>query len=142
MRDAVTAALADCAALIMAAAVADYSPMETAPQKIKKGAETWTLEMARTPDILSEATGDFVKVGFAAETENATANARDKLTRKGLDLIAVNDVTDPQGGFSSDTNRVTLIGKDGTSENLPLMSKYDVAHRILDRVVGLLTSAR
>jgi phosphopantothenoylcysteine decarboxylase/phosphopantothenate--cysteine ligase len=138
MRDAVEAAVKDCDALIMAAAVADYTPAETSAQKVKKGAGKWTLEMVKTPDILSEVKGSFIKVGFAAETQDLIANAREKLIRKGLHLIAANDVTDPAGGFSSEDNRVTLIAADGYQESLPLMSKYDVAHRILDWVVKLL----
>jgi len=138
MRDAVSDAISGCDALVMAAAVADYRPADESPQKIKKGADTWTLEMVKTSDILSEVKGDFVKVGFAAETENTIANAREKLAKKGLQLIAANDVTDPEGGFSSDDNRVTLIDAEGDSEELPLLSKYDVAHRILDRVVRLI----
>lgn len=138
MRDAVLDAVKDCDVLVMAAAVADYTPMETSAQKVKKGAGKWTLEMVKTPDILSEAKGGFIKVGFAAETHDLIANAKEKLTRKGLHLIAANDVTDPAGGFSSEGNRVTLIDADGNQEELPLMSKYDVAHHILGRVVKLL----
>jgi phosphopantothenoylcysteine decarboxylase/phosphopantothenate--cysteine ligase len=140
MRDAVSDAVSGCDALVMAAAVADYRPTDESPQKIKKGAETWTLEMVKTPDILSEVKGDFVKVGFAAETDNTITNAREKLAKKGLQLIAANDVTDPEGGFSSDDNRITLIDAEGKTEELPLLPKYDVAHRILDRVVRLIPS--
>jgi len=97
-----------------------------------------TLELVRTPDILAGAKGDFLKIGFAAESENLIENARDELTRKQLDLVAANDITAPDSGFEVDTNRVTMIDKDGKIEDLPLMSKREVADRILDRVVGLL----
>ncbi len=139
MKEAVTRATAQTDALIMSAAVADYQPKSVPKAKIKKavaGAEL-TLELTRTPDILAEVKGDFLKVGFAAETENLVENARDELKKKQLDLVAANDITAPGAGFDVDTNIVTLIDKDGKIENLPLMSKRDVADRILDRVVEL-----
>ena len=138
MRAAVASAVRNCDALLMAAAVADYRPAESSPRKMKKGADAWTLEMARTSDILAEAQGDFVRVGFAAETEDLVANARKKLAAKGLHLIVANDVTDPEGGFSSENNRVTLVDAEGHAEALPLMPKYEVAHRVLDRVADLI----
>ena len=79
-----------------------------------------------------------VKVGFAAESDNVIANARAKVDSKGLDLIAANDITAEGAGFGSDTNRVTLIDREGNTEELGLMSKYEVGQRILDRVVALL----
>ncbi|MFC1977755.1 phosphopantothenoylcysteine decarboxylase, partial [Chloroflexota bacterium] len=108
--------------------------------KIKKEAAGTglTLELIKTPDVLAEAKGDFLKVGFAAETENHVENARKKLANKQLDLIASNDVTAPDSGFGVDTNRVTLIDRDGKVESLPLMSKREVADKILDKVVGML----
>ena len=81
-----------------------------------------------------------MKVGFAAETEQVMANAHAKIAKKGLDLIAANDVTAPQAGFAHDTNRVTLIGADGQIDELPLLTKYEVGHRILDRVAALLAA--
>lgn len=141
MKEAVTKATAQTDALIMVAAVADYQPKSMAKGKIKKEATGTglTLEMVRTPDILAEVKGNFIKVGFAAETEDIVANARKKLENKQLDLIAANDITAPDSGFGVDTNRVTLISRDGKEESLPLMSKREVADRILDRVVGMLT---
>jgi len=139
MRDAVVSAVKECDALLMAAAVADYRPVDFSPDKLKKGPETWALKMVKTPDILSEVKGDFVRVGFAAETENLADNAREKLAQKGLHLIVANDVSDPEGGFASDNNRVTLIDSDDHVENLPLLPKEEVAHRVLDRVAGLIT---
>jgi len=140
MQEAVTKATVRTDALIMVAAVADYQPKGKLMGKIKRevaGADL-TLELVRTPDILAGAKGDFLKIGFAAESENLIENARDELTRKQLDLVAANDITAPDSGFEVDTNRVTMIDKDGKIEDLPLMSKREVADRILDRVVGLL----
>lgn len=135
MKQAVDKAVKKADALIMAAAVADYQPKTTAKGKIKKESQdSLTLELVRTPDILGEVKGNFVKVGFAAESENTVANAKAKLTKKRLDLIVANDITDPQSGFDVDTNKVTLIDRSGKVEALPLMSKRQVAEQILDRV--------
>ena len=124
-------------ALIMAAAVADYRPATEADQKIKKSADELTIELAKTTDILEAARGNFVKVGFAAETQDLIHNAEDKVTRKDLDLIVANDLTDPEAGFGVDTNKVTFIDGDLKVEELPVMTKYEVSQRILDRVVKL-----
>jgi phosphopantothenoylcysteine decarboxylase/phosphopantothenate--cysteine ligase len=141
MFDAVQAATREADALIMAAAVSDYRVANPATHKIKKqgaAARGMTIELVANPDILAETTGNFVKVGFAAESEDLLANAQGKLARKGLDLIAANDITGEGSGFGSDTNRVILLGRDGMPEELPLLSKRDVADRLLDRVVALL----
>jgi phosphopantothenoylcysteine decarboxylase / phosphopantothenate---cysteine ligase len=138
MKEAVATAMPQAEVLIMAAAVADYRPKAAAKQKIKKSQAGLTLELVRTVDILSEVQGDFIKVGFAAESENLVENARKKLKSKGLDLIVANDITALDSGFSVDTNRVVLIGSDGLEKELPLMSKREVADRILDRVAELL----
>ncbi len=139
MCDAVLAEVADADALIMAAAVADYRPATAAEQKIKKtAADEMTIELEKTTDILATARGDFVRVGFSAESENLEANAADKVRRKDLDLIVANDVTEEGSGFGVDTNRVALIDRELQVERLPLLTKYAVGHRILDRVVGLL----
>jgi phosphopantothenoylcysteine decarboxylase/phosphopantothenate--cysteine ligase len=140
MRDAVLGRVAEADALIMAAAVADYRPQVSAAAKVKSKPETLTLELMRNPDILSEVHGDILKVGFAAETEDLVANARRKLKEKGLNLIVANDITAPDSGFEADTNRVVLIDRGGGVEELPLLPKYEVAHRILDRVVELLAA--
>ncbi len=140
MRDAVLKASAAADVLIMAAAVADYRPAEVAGSKIRRESESLTLELVKTPDILSEVRGDVVKVGFAAETGDVIERARRKLASKDLHLIAANDVTAEGSGFGAETNRVTLIDREGNVEELPLMPKYEVAHRILDRVVALLPS--
>ena len=132
--------VAQADALLMAAAVADYRPATEATQKIKKSANELTILLTKTPDILDAAIGNFVKVGFSAESENLAANAQAKLQRKSLDLIVANDITDPQSSFGADTNRVTLIDRDLKVEELPLLTKYKVSQRILDRVRDLLPS--
>jgi phosphopantothenoylcysteine decarboxylase/phosphopantothenate--cysteine ligase len=137
MKEAVTKAVKKAGALIMAAAVADYRPKSPAQSKVKKQSPELTLELVRTPDILSEVKGGFIKVGFAAESEDLVANARKKLAQKGLDLIVANDITEPESGFGADSNKVTIIDKQGNLESLPLMSKREVAERVLDRVAGM-----
>ena len=137
MKEAVSKACAQADALIMAAAPADYQPKTAATQKIKKGDAGLTLELVRAPDIVSEVKGEFLKIGFSAETEDLIENARQKLQRKQLDLIAANDITAADSGFGVDTNKVTLISRDGKVEDLPLMSKREVADRILDKVIKL-----
>jgi phosphopantothenoylcysteine decarboxylase/phosphopantothenate--cysteine ligase len=90
--------------------------------------------LAKTTDILEAARGSFVKAGFAAETQDLIPNARDKVTRKGLDLIVANDLTDPQAGFGVNINKVTFIDGELNVEDLPVMTKYEVSQRVLDRV--------
>ena len=141
MRDAVLKSVANADALIMAAAVADYSPLSSAPQKVKKGTETWSVEMAKTPDILEESKGSFIRVGFAAETENLLENAKKKVLGKSLDLVVATDITAEGSGFGEDSNKVLLVDRDGSVEDLPLMPKHELAHRILDRVRQLLSGA-
>jgi len=138
MKRAVDKAVVKADALLMAAAVADYQPKATARSKIKKDSPSLTLELVRTPDILGEVKGSFIKVGFAAESDDLVANAKKKLAKKKLDLIVANNITDKDSGFGVDTNKVTLIDKTGKAESLPLMTKREVADRILDRVVGML----
>ena len=138
MRDAVLEQVQGADALIMAAAVADYQPTRSASQKVKKDKSAWTIDLQSTPDILEEAQGNFLKIGFAAETEDLLKNARSKLERKSLDLVVANDVSAEGFGFGADTNKVALLSKSGGVENLPLMSKHEVAHRVLDQVALLL----
>ncbi len=138
MSEAVLGHVSGSDALIMAAAVADYRPADASPEKIKKTSDALSIDLAKTEDILEAAQGDFVKVGFSAESENLLANAKAKLQGKGLDLIVANDITAPDSGFGADTNKVALIGRDLQVEELPLMSKYEVGNRVLDRVRDLL----
>jgi len=125
-------------ALVMAAAVADYRPAKAAKDKIKKGEAGLTLELECTPDILASVKGNFIKVGFAAESSNLVENAKQKLKQKGLDLIVANDITASDSGFGTDSNRVTIIDREGKIDSLPLMAKREVADKILDRVAELL----
>ena len=138
MNKAVAKAVNGADALIMAAAAADYQPESFAEAKIKKESSSLTLELTRTPDILAEVKGDFIRVGFAAESEDTLANAQKKLKEKKLDLIVANDITDADSGFGVDTNKVIIIDGKGKVEALPLMTKKEVADRVLDKVVGLL----
>ena len=138
MREAVLAACRDAEALVMAAAVSDYRPADRATSKVKKGPERKSIELERNPDFLLEVPDSVVKVGFAAETDDLLANAAAKLKEKRLDLIAANDVSAPGSGFAVDTNQVTLIDPQGGVEELPLLPKYDVGHKVLDRVAALL----
>ena len=127
--------------LIMAAAPADFRPASVATSKIKKGKSAPAMPLTRTADILKTTAAKRKKgaivVGFALETDDVLANGAKKLKDKSLDLIVVNDATEPGAGFGVDTNRVTLIGRDGTPEPLPLLSKRDVAEAILDRIERL-----
>ncbi|MFO8102469.1 MAG: bifunctional phosphopantothenoylcysteine decarboxylase/phosphopantothenate--cysteine ligase CoaBC [Dehalococcoidia bacterium] len=138
MRRAVLERTSDADALIMAAAVADYCPSESSGEKIKRQDECLTLELTKTSDIIGEVSSRLLKVGFAAESGNLLENARGKLEAKGLDLIVANDITEAGSGFGADTNKVTIIDKNGTQDDLPLMPKSELAHLILDRVCGLL----
>lgn len=124
--------------LIMAAAVSDYRPKQAIPIKIKKREPLLTLELERTPDILTEIPSTLVKVGFAAETNDILENAKAKLRDKQLDFIVANDITDEYGGFGSDFNKVLILSKDGLTDDLPRMPKVSVAHKILDKVITIL----
>lgn len=126
--------------VIMAAAVGDYRPAERAAQKIKKRAEPHSLLLVRNPDILEEMGKDkagVFLVGFAAETADLLANAQKKRKAKNLDLLVANDITKPGAGFQLDTNIVTFVFPDGNPEPLPQLSKEEVAHRILDKILAL-----
>ena len=125
--------------IIKAAAVADYRPSQSADQKIKKNSDDMHIDLVKNPDILSElgkaaSKPGRVLVGFAAETENVFDNAKEKIARKNLDMIVVNDVSKKDAGFDVDTNRVTFISRDGSNEDLPLLTKEEVADRLLDKI--------
>jgi phosphopantothenoylcysteine decarboxylase/phosphopantothenate--cysteine ligase len=137
MRDAVLKAVKKADVLIMAAAVSDFRVAKQSGQKIKKQGGKLSLELVENEDFLLELPDNFIKVGFAAESENMVANAKKKLKEKRLDMIVANDITQTDAGFDVDTNRVTIIDKKGKTEDVPLMSKRDVAERILDRVKGM-----
>jgi len=125
--------------VVMAAAVADYRPVTVEAQKIKKDSEGLTIQLERTEDILSEVCrrkGNRIVIGFAAETQDAIANARKKLEQKNADLIVANDVSLSDAGFDVETNRITLVSAD-ESDSLPLMTKREAAGRILDAALKL-----
>jgi phosphopantothenoylcysteine decarboxylase/phosphopantothenate--cysteine ligase len=138
MRKEVITRFLDSDVLIMAAAVADFRPASPARGKIPKGRGTRALALEPTPDILMDLpprrAGQLV-VGFAAETGDLVERARAKLRRKALDMIVANNVTEPGAGFGAETNRATLLDRAGRCDALPLMSKLELAHRILDVVL-------
>jgi phosphopantothenoylcysteine decarboxylase/phosphopantothenate--cysteine ligase len=126
-----------CQALLMAAAVSDYRVESLAEQKIKRGAQSQQLKLVQNPDILKDLSSlkkEQVLVGFAAETENLVAEAERKLKEKNLDLIVANDVNQPDSGFAVDTNEVTLLSREEPPQKMPLLTKEEVAERILDWV--------
>ncbi len=145
MRDAVLGACRDADMLIMAAAAADFTVANTAASKLKKRDGIPQVTLAAAPDILAavarqreEAQHPQVVIGFAAESQELIENAREKLASKNLDMIAANDVSAPDAGFAVETNRVTLLFRDGRQEALPLMSKTEVAEMIVARAAALL----
>ena len=146
MSTAVEHELPSADVLVMAAAPADFRAAVPADSKIKKHAAPDAIALAPTPDILSRTRearrSGAIVVGFALETDDVLRSARQKLTAKDLDLIVVNDAREPGAGFGVDTNRVTLLGRDGSEEALPLRSKTEVADEILDRVEKLLDGRR
>ena len=141
MRDAVLAEFDSVDAVVMSAAVADYRVKNPADQKIKKSAETMTLELVKNPDILKEL-GALKKnqllVGFAAETQNLEDYARRKIAEKNLDFIVANNVAAEGAGFSVDTNIITIINRGGEAESFPKMSKAALAEIIVQRVADQL----
>jgi phosphopantothenoylcysteine decarboxylase/phosphopantothenate--cysteine ligase len=141
MYDAVLGHAPRAHAVIMAAAVADYRPAAQSKQKIKKQSDPLTLQLTNTQDILfslgQKKRKNTVLVGFALETENELANAREKLNKKNLDFIVLNSLKDKGAGFGGDTNVVTIVPKRGKAEKLPLMSKFDIGNEILNRLKKL-----
>lgn len=126
---------------IMSAAVADYTPVITVAEKIKKKEDGLTVELTKTKDILKEL-GEKkrkgqVLVGFALETNNEQANAKEKLVRKNADLIVLNSLNDSGAGFGHDTNKVTIFGKGGQAFNFETKSKQAVAKDIVDTIIRL-----
>ncbi|MCB2227394.1 MAG: bifunctional phosphopantothenoylcysteine decarboxylase/phosphopantothenate--cysteine ligase CoaBC [Desulfarculaceae bacterium] len=141
MAEAVNSRAKAQSVIIKAAAVSDFRPQDCAPQKVKKGQGGEVCTLVNTPDILAGLgadKGEAVLVGFAAETEEVLAHAGAKLRAKNLDLMVANDVAASDSGFAVETNRVHLLTPDGEVESLPLMTKQEVAHRLLDRVARLL----
>lgn len=137
MYEQVVAALPRADALLMAAAVADYRPEREAEQKIKKQDGSLGLRLVPTVDILAATAGlesGAVRVGFAAESQRLLEYARAKLEQKRLDLIVANDITLPDSGFGAETNKVTILSRDGAVRDLPLLPKLEVAYAVLDEV--------
>jgi phosphopantothenoylcysteine decarboxylase/phosphopantothenate--cysteine ligase len=139
MRRTVLAECRQVDVIIKAAAVVDWRPKETAEHKIKKGRGVQTLELVENPDILAElgcgrGNSRCLLVGFAAETQDLVANAQEKLKKKNIDLIVVNDVSREDAGFEADTNAVKIVYRDGRMEEMPLMTKEEVADQLLDRI--------
>jgi len=135
MYQAVSRTIVDNETLIMAAAVADFTPAKVAKRKIKKTGDTLHLELIATTDILSAIQKENKKiVGFALETDSEEANALKKMGNKQLDMIILNSLQDKNSGFEHDTNQVTIYRRDAKPLHLPLMSKFQTAHKILDSV--------
>jgi phosphopantothenoylcysteine decarboxylase/phosphopantothenate--cysteine ligase len=141
MYDCVLAEAEDAEIIIKAAAVADFTPVRPQAGKVKKEQAELTLELERTPDILAELGArkrpGQILVGFSAETEQVRKNAQAKLRRKNLDLIVANDVSRSDAGFEVDSNQAVILAADDAEQELPLMSKADLARIVVERVVEL-----
>ncbi len=145
MRDAVMKLYKRSTVIIKAAAVADYRPAAPSASKIKKGDEGLTIHLERNPDIIAELgrrKGDRILVGFSMETEDLISNSRAKMLAKKVDMIVANDLNEKGAGFQSDTNAVVIMDVDGQVERLPLMSKGEVADRILNRIEHIIAARR
>lgn len=130
----------DADIIIKTAAVSDYTPLKRSASKIKKESGNLNIEFTRTTDILAELGRKFsekIVVGFAAECENILENSRKKIKSKNIDLIVSNDISEAGCGFESDTNRVTIIDKTGRNTEIPLLTKEEIAHRILDKIAHI-----
>jgi phosphopantothenoylcysteine decarboxylase / phosphopantothenate---cysteine ligase len=143
MQSAVERELAESDVLVMAAAPADYRPADVSTSKLKKTGESRSIALTENADILASTRSarrpGAVVVGFALETDDVVANALRKLDAKALDLIVLNDATEPGAGFAVDTNRVTIFTRGTeTPERLPLLTKHEVADAILDRIETML----
>jgi len=141
MHTAVLEEIMDAQALIMAAAVADFRPKVIKTEKIKKNLGLDIIKLKPTRDILKDVAEvkktkklDLKVIGFAAESKNLKVNAREKLNEKNMDMIIANDISDPQAGFIVDTNKVLLMYSDGSTEQLPMMSKIDVAEKVIQHL--------
>ncbi len=145
MQQAVLQRAGEAQVVIGVAAVGDFTPAERSDSKFKRGAGALTLELEPTTDIMGElgrSKGSKVLVGFAAETEDGEANAARKLQEKNLDLIVLNDISEPGSGFAVETNRATLIRRDAPPERLALMSKTELARRIWRETLDLLARTK
>jgi phosphopantothenoylcysteine decarboxylase/phosphopantothenate--cysteine ligase len=141
MHTAVLEEIMDAQALIMAAAVADFRPKDIRTEKIKKDLGLDAIKLEPTRDILKNVAEvkkteklDLKVIGFAAESRDLKVNAREKLNKKNIDMIVANDISDPQAGFGVDTNKVLLMYSDGSTEQLPMMSKNDVSEKVIQHL--------
>jgi phosphopantothenoylcysteine decarboxylase/phosphopantothenate--cysteine ligase len=143
MQSAVFEQVGRCHVVVMAAAVSDFRSVSPSDRKIKKGTAPLTLQLEPTDDILSElgkSSGNRLVVGFAAETDDLVKNAELKLKSKNLDLIVANDLLQEGSGFGADTNAVVMIDRRGNRVELPLMPKTEIASRIVDRIVEIMSN--
>ncbi len=145
MYDQCISGFVDADILVLAAAVADYKPVEVSAQKMKKHSERWRLELEKTVDIAAELgklkkTGQFI-AGFALETENELVNAKEKLKKKNFDLIVLNSLKDKGAGFGHDTNKITLIMSDNSQKAFELKSKREVAVDIVNQIIEMTDEA-
>ena len=128
-----------CDGAIMSAAVADFTPVVTEPQKVKRGKENYFIELKPTQDIAAELgkqkSHNQLLVGFALETQDEGANARKKLEKKNLDFIVLNSLNDPGAGFQHDTNKITIIDKHNKTQHFELKSKKEVAVDIVNKII-------
>lgn len=138
MLGALRTAVDGCDALIMNAAVGDYRPASTSDVKLKRGGEATGIDLIENPDLLQSLQGDFLRVGFAAETNDHLENARSKLLGKELDALVVNDVAGSDTGFAAETNAVTILRPEHPDLEIPLTSKSGVASAVLDVVVEMI----
>ena len=139
MHDAVLLNCNGAHALVMAAAVADYRPRSLSRHKIKKTSQQMSIELEPTTDIIASVTKNIIRVGFAAESHDLLENAKSKLKSKQLDLVIANDITQENSGFDADTNKVAFLDQSGSIEELPLMSKDEVASQLLERLSKMLS---
>lgn len=138
MLEALREAVSGCDALIMNAAVGDYRPAMTSEVKLKRGGEAAGIDLIENPDLLKTLQGDFLRIGFAAETNDHLENARSKLLGKELDALVVNDVVGSDTGFAAETNAVTILRPEHPDLEVPLTSKSGVASAVLDVVVEMI----
>tara|TARA_Y100001970_G_scaffold237900_1_gene298714 strand:- start:19266 stop:20471 length:1206 start_codon:yes stop_codon:yes gene_type:complete len=139
MYDVISKEITEMDAIIMAAAVSDWTPKKYSDSKSKKnGSENWSIDLIKTTDIIANISKpNLIKIGFAAESDNLIQNGKSKIQSKSLDLIVANDILDKENGFESDTNKVSIIHPNGDVEIIPTMPKYEVGNEILDRMIRL-----
>ena len=139
MYDAISKEITEMDAIIMAAAVSDWTPEKYSNSKSKKNeVANWSIDLIKTTDIIANISKtNLIKIGFAAESDNLIENGKSKIQSKSLDLIVANDILDKNNGFESDTNKVSIIHPNGDVEVVPTMPKYEVANEILDRIIPL-----